>query len=208
LSFRGAIVVALLVFGVLAWQVLVAGPVTVFDQQVTLWLASHRRPWLTETMLLVSELHETTKVLVATMVLAAVMAWRRAWTWIAALAVVPTGMVLNVGLKQLFVRARPVLDEPLVQLSTFSFPSGHGVASTVFYGAIGALVLAQHRGRIGRRVAIAACMAMVAVVCFSRVYLGAHYLSDVLAAVAVGLTWLTIWVGATRRVFGGSSDER
>ena len=49
---------------------------------------------------------------------------------------VPTGMLLNVGFKNLFQRARPLHDDPLVQQANNSFPSGHAVASTVFYGAL------------------------------------------------------------------------
>ena len=95
-------------------------------------------------------------------------------------------MLLNVGLKNVFTRPRPVFEEPLVHLSTFSFPSGHAVASTVFYGALCALVLAHARSPAARAAAIVATVVMVLLVCFSRVYLGAHYLSDVVAGVCVG----------------------
>lgn len=193
------VVGCLLAFALLARQLLHEGPLTHVDRAVMLWMADHRVAWVTQAMLLVSEVHRTAGVLLATALLAAWFAWRRHWPSVLALLVVPTGMLLNVGLKHLFLRQRPVLDEPLVLLSTFSFPSGHGVASTVFYGALGALVIFHRRAPALRGAAVAACVAMVALVCASRVYLGAHYLSDVLAAVCVGAAWLTIWLSLAFR---------
>jgi undecaprenyl-diphosphatase len=198
---RHAVVVAcLLLFALLARQVLAEGPLTHVDRDVMLYLAAHRIAWVTQATLFLSVLHETEKVLAAAALVAAWLAWRRNRRWAAAMAVVPTGMLMNVGLKHLFQRARPVPDEPLVHLTTFSFPSGHGVASTVFYGVLCALLLAHARSLPGRVVGALACVAMVAAVCFSRVYLGAHYLSDVLASVSIGTAWLLLWLRATRRV--------
>lgn len=176
----------LLVIALLAWQVLSAGPVTVLDARLTLWFAGNRQPWLDAFMLAVANGHDTVRLLGATVLIAFWRIWRQQQRDLAYLAAVPAGMLLNVGLKILFARPRPVLEDPLVHLSTFSFPSGHAVGSTVFYGALCALVLAHARHRGTRALAIGVAVAMVLLVCFSRVYLGAHYLSDVLAGVCVG----------------------
>lgn len=191
---------ALVLFALLAAQVLAQGPLTLLDRELMLFLADHRAPWVTRFMLGVSAAHETLPLLAATALVAAALAWRGHARWAWGLAAVPTGMLLNVGLKQLFQRARPVLDEPLVQLATFSFPSGHGVASTVFYGSLCLLVLAHARARAWRYAAVAAALAMVVLVCFSRLYLGAHYLSDVLAAVCAGVLWVIAWTALVRRL--------
>jgi membrane-associated phospholipid phosphatase len=111
-------------------------------------------------------------------------------------------MLLNVALKNLFLRPRPLLDDPLVRLATLSFPSGHAVASTVFYGAACALVFALTGSRVLRAAALAGAAAMVLLVTFSRVYLGAHYLSDVVAGVAVGLVCLCLFLPPTRSTPG------
>ena len=73
-----------------------------------------------------------------------------------------------------------------MHLATYSFPSGHAVASTVFYGALCALALHHARATALRAAAAVGAACMVLLVCASRVYLGAHYLSDVIAGVAVG----------------------
>lgn len=183
-------IACLAVLGLLAWQVLSSGPVTVLDAQLTQYLAQRRQPWLNTLMLAVANGHDTVRVLGAALLIALWRVWRQQAKDLAWLAAVPAGMLVNVALKHVFARPRPVLEDPLVHLTTFSFPSGHAVASTVFYGALCALVLAHARSRLARGLAMAAAVAMVLVVCFSRVYLGAHYLSDVVAGVCVGVLCL------------------
>jgi membrane-associated phospholipid phosphatase len=182
----------LLLFALLAQQVMSGGELTRIDPRITSWLASHRQGWLTQAMLLVSALHRTAPVLALTGAVAWLL-WRDRL-----LLAVPGGMLLNVGLKNVFQRIRPALDMPLVHLTTFSFPSGHAVAATVFYGALCSLALRRLRHPLARALALAAAVAMVLLVCFSRVYLGAHYLSDVVAGVAVGLAWLLLAGGLLR----------
>ena len=114
------------------------------------------------------------------------LAWRRHWPQVARLGVVPAGMLLNAGLKTVFHRPRPQLGDPLVHLLTLSFPSGHAAGSTVFYGALCALAFARWRRRSIRVTVVVLAAGMVLLVTFSRVYLGAHYLSDVVAGVALG----------------------
>ena len=186
------------VAGLLAAQVVLHGPVLAVDHTVTFWWAAHRQPWLTRCMLLVSEMHETVPLLLLTGVL---MAWRAREgdkRGVRCLLAVPAAMLLNIALKDSFQRARPVLTDPLVRLGTYSFPSGHAVASTVFYGMLCAIVFARTRSRrIRAAVATLACV-MVPLVAFSRVYLGAHFMSDVLAGIAVGTLCVLLfsrWLG-------------
>lgn len=196
---RLALVVACVVLvGLLALQVWTEGPVTRLDLAITHWLAARRSDGLTGFMRAVSHVHQTKWLLLATACVAAWHVRRRAWTRLAQLAVVPAGMLLNAGLKKLFQRPRPVLDDPLVVLMTLSFPSGHAAASTVFYGALCALAFERWRSRRARRVAVALAVAMVLLVTFSRVYLGAHYLSDVVAGVAVGTVCLAMFLAPWR----------
>jgi undecaprenyl-diphosphatase len=183
----------------LAAQVLLHGPMLELDRDVSFWFAAHRHAGLTRAMLLVSALHQTPKVLAATAALALWFGLRRDWRPVGALLVVPTGMLLNVALKESFRRARPNQDDPLVQIATFSFPSGHAVASTVFYGMACALVFAHVRSRALRAVAAAVAVAMVLLVTFSRVYLGAHYPSDVIAGIAVGVLCVTLFLRFLRK---------
>src|SRR5947209_3293599 len=85
-----------------------------------------------------------------------------------------------------------LLGGPLLTLTTYSFPSGHAAGSTVFWGFV--CVVAWHwpaRDPLRRAVAVIA-PAMVALTCLSRVYLGAHYFSDVLAGICEGIAWVCV----------------
>jgi membrane-associated phospholipid phosphatase len=119
------------------------------------------------------------------------------WTLSLALAV-PGGMLVNTIIKELVDRARPTWDDPILTLSSTSFPSGHTAGATLFYGFVAAFLVWNVKGAWGRAVAVAGCASMVAVVGFSRIYLGVHYLSDVLAAVSMSLVWLVLCLIAVR----------
>jgi undecaprenyl-diphosphatase len=192
---RSALLAAALLFALLAGHLLLSGPVLPLDEVFTAWLAERRAPGLTSAMLLVSQVHETFKLLAAAILLAA-------WRWrrgdrpaVVALAVVPGAELLNLALKQLFRRVRPLDVEPLAHLSTYSFPSGHAVAAAAFYGAVCTLVVLRARSRALRGLAVAAGLLMVPLVGFSRVYLGAHYFSDVLAGTCVGIFCVALVFG-------------
>ena len=184
-------------FARIAGAVVNGAPITELDVELADWLHAHAHESLIlrNFMMGITHLHSTPGMLTLT----ALAAWwfysRGARHWmLTLLATVPGGMVLNVLMKHTFERARPHFDEPLLTLSTYSFPSGHTVAATLFYGLL-ACYLTRHAHGWGRRAAIVllACL-MVALVAGSRLYLGAHYLSDVLAAIAEGCAWLSICV--------------
>jgi undecaprenyl-diphosphatase len=100
--------------------------------------------------------------------------------------------VITSGMKQGFRRDRPFFEDPLATASSFSFPSGHALVSLAVYGSL-ALVVARHAG--SRRVAaavLAAAGIWILAIGFSRLYLGVHFLSDVLAGYAAGAAWLAL----------------
>ena len=188
----------LAVLALLALQVVTHGPMLELDQEVSRFFASHHRATLTAVMGFVSAVHQTKYVLAATAAIAAWRALRSDWASTRALLVVPTGMLLNVGLKNVFQRARPAWDDPLVHIATYSFPSGHAVASTVFYGMLCALVFAHTESPRRRALALAGAVFMVLLVCASRVVLGAHFPGDVMAGAALGLFCVLAFLGWAR----------
>src|SRR5580692_2317405 len=120
------------------------------------------------------------------------LAIRRRWLLAAYLLVTGAGvLVLNPVLKSLVGRLRPVVAHPIAYGTGDSFPSGHALGSIVCYGAVLLVFLPAARGR-WRTAFIAVIVALVALIGISRILLGVHYLSDVLGAWAVGITWLGV----------------
>ncbi len=102
--------------------------------------------------------------------------------------------LLNLVLKQLFARPRPDYPRAYLTAPGFSFPSGHAMVSIVFYGTIAYLACSYlKRFRAKLLVSISALL-ISGLIGFSRVYLGVHYISDVLAGWAAGMAWLAVCI--------------
>ena len=100
------------------------------------------------------------------------------------------GGALDWALKTIFRRNRPSFPDPFIHMLGYSFPSGHSMGSLIGYGMLAYLVAHSVRRR-GIDLLVAACAGvLVLAIGFSRLYLGAHYLSDVLAGFAAGIVWL------------------
>lgn len=117
---------------------------------------------------------------------------RRLALWVA-VTVLGSGLVDTV-LKDTVRRARPALPDPVAQAAGYSFPSGHALGTIVVSGVALLLVLPLLRTAVARLVAWGITVAGVLLVGFSRVGLGVHYVSDVLAGWLVGVDWLAVTV--------------
>ena len=123
---------------------------------------------------------------------AVLLAIRRRWRLTVFLLVVGVGeLVLDPVLKALVGRLRPVVAHPIAHGNGDSFPSGHALGSIVCYGALFLVFLPAARGT-WRRVFTAVIVTLIAAIGISRLLLGVHYISDVLGAWALGITWLGI----------------
>lgn len=155
-------------------------------------------------------------VLSVVALVAAVLLARRGRPHAAALVLAASfgGLAATQILKASIRRARPELDEPYVQLTTYAFPSGHALAATTTYGALALVVYTSMRARRERRLLLAGFAALIVVVAASRVVLGAHYLLDVLAGTVGGVALLSALVLAFelaphgRFRFGVRRDEQ
>jgi len=105
---------------------------------------------------------------------------------------VPGGMLLNEWLKLAVHRQRPFVEGPFVDWSGYSFASGHTIAATLLYGQLLLFVLPALKTRHWRLLCIISAMSLVLLVGFSRIALGAHFLTDVLAAIIFGIIWLMV----------------
>ena len=184
-------------FGGIAEDVVSGDRLTVVDVLVADWLHAHATPVLTGFLTIMTHAHGPTAIIAFTVVAAAFLIARRDGYWLAALiVVVPVGMLVNVMMKHAFHRTRPHFDDPLLVLTTFSFPSGHVAGATLLYGVLAAYLCARASEWRRRLVIVLLALVAVVTVAFSRLYLGVHYLSDVVAAFAEGLAWLILCLTA------------
>jgi undecaprenyl-diphosphatase len=191
------ILCAALAFGEIAEDVVEGDTITLIDVQLAHWFRARATAGFTDFMLFITHWNGIGGSSVMGVLLAAWFWYRRAHYWlVVVLVAVPGGMLLNVALKHVFQRARPTLEDPLLTLSTYSFPSGHTAAATVFYGLLACYLVRRVQAWPARAAIVAACVAMVMLVALSRMYLGVHYLSDVLAAAAEGAAWLAVCITA------------
>jgi membrane-associated phospholipid phosphatase len=180
-----------LMFSGIAVHVSSANGLTALDDRVSHWFNTHGVPGWTQFMFGVSAVHGAIGIPLLSILFVLLLARIRDWYWCAAVACTTFGgMLLNIGLKYVFRRGRPSFTNPLVHIATYSFPSGHTAGATVFYSVLAAYLMSR-TASVAARCAIAAlAAAMVLLVGLSRIYLGAHYLSDVVGAILEGLAWL------------------
>jgi undecaprenyl-diphosphatase len=186
----------LLAFGLLAEEV-IEGETLPFDQKLMLALREAGNPgvpigppWLPEAARDISALGST--IVLGILLLAVTR--RRAAAWLM-LGAVSSGVALNSLLKFGFARPRPDLVAPAVRVFTPSFPSGHATMSAITYLTLGAL-LARTNSEISVRIYFMTLAGLLTVlVGLSRIYLGVHYPTDVLAGWCIGTAWaMGCWV--------------
>jgi undecaprenyl-diphosphatase len=173
----------------------VEGESRAFDTAVLLGIHSTFPGWLEGPMLIVTALGYYWVVL-PLLAVAIIFFYRKGWRLSAVLLLVSTAgsIVLTTVLKGVFERARPELFDSGYQASFYSFPSGHATVAVGFYGML-TLILAYRLGGIARWALAVSGILMMLLIGFSRLYLGVHYPTDVLAGYLAALLWL-VCVGA------------
>ena len=189
---------AIWVFHTLVEDVLERDPLVRWDAAVASWVHSHTTGSGVRFFTVVTHLGSATAVWVIAAVGVPVLRRRRVLMTAWAAAFVGAALLEKV-LKQAIQRARPPADISHVESESYSFPSGHAIKGLVCYA-----MLAYVLGRVAdlegpRRIAVyVAAAALIAAIGWSRVYLGAHYPSDVVAGFVVGIAWVAICLVGVR----------
>jgi undecaprenyl-diphosphatase len=167
-----------------------AGATQTFDVAVMSWIGAHRSPGLQTAMLEITALGTGTVVTMIVLI-AAMFMWLNRHRHSAILLIVATlgGMVLDNLLKIGFNRPRPQVFEWGTYAVSSSFPSGHAMSSVIVYGTVAYLAARLQQNVASRILTMSTALLIIVAICSSRLYLGVHYPSDVVAGVVIGLAW-------------------
>jgi undecaprenyl-diphosphatase len=174
-----------------------AGP----DHEVAGWFHAHLTRTFVTVLRCFTEFGSSEWIAVVLSCLVLFFIWKRWWPSLVTLIIaVPGGMLLNEWVKFLVHRHRPFVEGPFVDWSGYSFASGHTIGATLLYGQLVLFILPAMKARHWRRLTVASAALLIASVGFSRIALGAHFLTDVLAAIVFGIIWLTLCLVAGRPI--------
>lgn len=176
-----------------------ANPLAGVDHGAATWFHAHLTHRFVAVLRTITEFGSSEWIGVVLAIAVLLFIFKRWWLSLATLVVaVPGGMMLNELVKILVHRHRPFVDGWFVDWSGYSFASGHTIGATLLYGQIALFVFPLIKNRRNRALLFSAAAFVVVLVGFSRIALGAHYLSDVLAGMFFGIAWLTICLFAAR----------
>lgn len=167
-----------------------SGRTQAFDDAVLRWIGEHRPLNLEPVMLEITFLGTGTVVL-AVVAVSAMFLWLTRHQYSAALLLISTvgGILLNNLLKVGFDRPRPQVFEWGSQALSSSFPSGHAMSAAVVYGTVAYLAARLQKRHLHRVFTLMAAFLLIVLIAITRLYLGVHYPSDVLAGIIIGLAW-------------------
>jgi undecaprenyl-diphosphatase len=201
-AWGGALALAVGTFAAVTQQ-MVAGRHAAIDRAILVWVAGLRAPPLTVVMVGVTTLGSPRPFTVLTLVALAILIALRDRRGVIHLAAAGLGTwILETATKGLLERARPTEVVPLVQVSGYSYPSGHALAAASLYLTMAIVAGRYLRGRASKVLLIAGAFALITMIAVSRVYLGVHYPSDVVSGISLGTAWallLSAVVGAVAR---------
>ena len=184
------------VFGALAEDILSHDSLTLYDAGISRWLLSLATEDGTQFFYLITLLGSSWFIAIASLLMSAWLASRKQWFQIGALSLsVGGGVLLNILLKNFFLRPRPDFPNAFYHESGYSFPSGHAMLSVLFYGMTAYLIASQSLSwKMQIRLWITA-ITLSLLIGFSRIFLGVHFLTDVLGGWAAGTVWLVVCMG-------------
>lgn len=164
-----------------------------FDKTILLWIHQFANPTLDWIMLNVTRLGNPPAVVFITLVTLGIL-WRRPYRQEAKIFLLNClgGAILSYGLKLAFSKPRPQLWKLLISEKSYSYPSGHALGSMVLYSFL-AYLLGTHYPKYAK-VFYSVAAILIAAIGLSRLYLGVHWPTDVIAGYGVGFLWVTFCI--------------
>ncbi len=174
-------------------------PALAIDHDITDWVIDHRLGWLDsafEVITIVGNTLSMTIIAIAAGVVLIVRG-RRSQAWLVVIGSA-TGYLAMVGLKHIFARDRPPEHDRLIDIDSFAFPSGHAMMSGIVLGLL-AVALVQTSGWVRTHRVVLLAVPLVSVpVGASRVYLGVHWMSDVVGGWLFAMAWIALAISVQK----------
>lgn len=185
----------------LAEEVLEKEPIVLFDKTLAATIMETSDPAAVKVFGIITVLGDPLILVAITGVVGFFLSLQGRWVLLSGWLVSVGGSALgNLMLKAVFERPRPEVIFPHVpEAAGWAFPSGHAMNSVIVYGMLTYFLSRQFK-RLGTKAGVLIALGTVLAVGFSRVYLGVHYLSDVLAGYTAGLFWLALCISALEMV--------
>jgi undecaprenyl-diphosphatase len=199
-----AAIFCLALFIRLTFSVTSAGGVQSFDESILKWIETIRTPFMNSMMLDVTALGGL--ALTVVLGLLAVVVFLLANDAAAALHLTLTsagGFYISTLTKSIISRPRPSIIPQLIHASGFSYPSGHSITSAAIYLTMAILACRHFKSLRSRAVLLALAGIMIALISFSRLYLGVHYPSDTMSGALIGSAWALLMAALFSKIHFG-----
>ena len=180
---------------ILAWlfQEVLEREALAFDSSWLYWLHGYANPSLDAVMLIITQLADASIVLVIVAVTLGILWWQHHREEAKFFALACLGaFILNTGLKLFFTKPRPHIIPSLIAETSFSFPSGHALGGFVMYGFL-AYLLSAHFPKFSKVIYTLAVLT-IALIGLSRMYIGVHWPTDIIAGYGIGYLWLMLCI--------------
>ncbi len=188
----------------LAFNLVAIDRISVVDHKIAAWFHGHlTRPFI-DVMLALSDVGSPFWIAGITSIVVLILILRKRWYGLLAIVLtVPGGMLVHHLIQIIVHRHRPFRHSEFLDLGGYSFPSGHTMAATLLYGLLAVFAILLWKGWYWRMLAILGAVSAIGLVGFSRIALGAHYLTDVLGAIVGGASWLILCLLVVERTRRG-----
>lgn len=188
---------ALHLFAELTEEIWSGEEIALFDQALAHALRRHASPAALAVFSEITRFGNKEVIALIGAVAGLLLAFSKRWFllagWTVALA---GGGLLNMALKAIFRRTRPISPNPFITAPGWSFPSGHAMGALIAYGMLAYVMVILFQGK-GARLTVSIAAALALLIGASRMYLGVHYFSDVIAGYVAGIAWLAVCITAT-----------
>jgi len=175
-----------------------------FDKKIYNAIISIKSDYMTNIFKVITEFGDATILIIITIIFLIILKNKKmAITVVLNLSIFP---LLNVFLKNIIKRPRPV-GYRLIEESGYSFPSGHSMASMAFYGLIIYYVLKNVKNKTVRNIICTSLSILIILIGTSRIYLGVHYATDVIAGFLVSIVYLVIYITIILKLNKTSNEE-